>query len=303
MTRTLIRQLEVSQPLDAYLSEIRRDTLLSAKHEASLAEAIARGDRDARARMIQANLRLVVKIARQFLGRGLQLEDLIGEGNLGLIRAAQDYDPGFGTRFSTYAAYWIKQSIRQALTNTTAIIRLPAHMVGLLGRWRRTERSLHRELGRDPTFSEIADSLQLTATQRELVTQALCTRHLVQEGCQGGDTSWTSDEACDPHDAPDLECEAREERMSVLRRLDRLDERERIVVSLRFGLEGGRPLTLKEIGKRLGVTREWVRKIELRAVRKLDDRRVDWSSPRRARLHGRSASVHSARVRELAQTA
>lgn len=271
MTHALIGRREASQPLDVYLSEIRHDSLLTPHDEATLAEAIARGNRDARSRMIQANLRLVVKIARQFLGRGLNLDDLIGEGNLGLIRAAQDFDPRFGTRFSTYAAYWIKQSIRQALTNTTATIRLPAHMVGLLGRWRRAERALHRELGRDPWFEEIADAMTLSATQRELIAQALCTRHLQQEGCSTDEESWSSDEASDPHQSPDLECEAREEQRAVRSRLDRLDERERLVVSLRFGLEDEPPLTLKEIGKRLGVTREWVRKIELRAVRKLDD--------------------------------
>lgn len=303
MTRTMTRQHETSQPLDAYLSEIRRDDLLSASDEAMLAEAIARGDKDARARLIQANLRLVVKIARPFLGRGLQLEDLIGEGNLGLIRAAQDFDPRFGTRFSTYAAYWIKQSIRQALTNTAATIRLPAHMVGLLSRWRRTERSLQRELGRDPTFGEIADELELSGTQRELVGQALSTRHLVHEGTQAGETSWSTDEACDPHDSPDLECEEREERASVLNRLCRLEERERIVVLLRFGLEGGRPMTLKEIGQRLGVTREWVRKIELRAVRKLDDRRTE-RLPRETRVDTkRHARPRPSFARVFAQTA
>ncbi len=114
--------------------------MLTAAEECPLAEAIARGDKDARSRMIQANLRLVVKIARDYVGRGMILEDLIGEGNLGLIRAAEEFQPRFGTRFSTYAAYWIKQSIRHALINTTSTIRLPAHMVGLLTKWRRSER-------------------------------------------------------------------------------------------------------------------------------------------------------------------
>ncbi len=139
-----------SSTLDVYLREIQTTDLLSADEERELAEAIRNGDKDARARMIQANLRLVVKIAREYLGRGLTLDDLIGEGNLGLIRATEQFDPAFGTRFSTYAAHWIKQAIRHALTNTAATIRLPAHMVGLLTRWRRTERALRRELGHDP---------------------------------------------------------------------------------------------------------------------------------------------------------
>ena len=116
--------------------------------------------------MIQANLRLVVKIAREYTGRGMVLEDLIGEGNLGLIRAAEDYDPRFGTRFSTYASYWIKQAIRHALINTTATIRLPAHMIGLLLRWRCAERALSRERGCMPSFDEVAAHLGLTEAQK-----------------------------------------------------------------------------------------------------------------------------------------
>src|SRR5207302_11511415 len=138
-----------------------------------LAEAIAQGDGDARARMIRSNLRLVVKIARDYLGRGMVLEDLIGEGNLGLIRASEEFDPRFGTRFSTYASYWIKQAIRHALINTTAMIRLPAHMVGLLTKWHRTERALRRADGVPPTFDEVAEALDLTASQPVLVERAL----------------------------------------------------------------------------------------------------------------------------------
>ena len=115
---------------------------MSAVEECELADAIARGDKDARTRMIQANLRLVVKIARDYVGRGMALDDLIGEGNLGLIRATEEFQPRFGTRFSTYASYWIKQSIRHALINTSTTIRLPAHMIGLLTKWRRAERTL-----------------------------------------------------------------------------------------------------------------------------------------------------------------
>ncbi len=126
--------------LQVYLREIKDEGLLTAAEECALADAIARGDRDARTRMIQANLRLVVKIAREYVGRGMVFEDLIGEGNVGLIRAAEEFEPRFGTRFSTYASYWIKQSIRHALINTTPTIRLPAHMVGLLSRWRCAER-------------------------------------------------------------------------------------------------------------------------------------------------------------------
>src|SRR3954451_24945123 len=155
------KDCDVPNTLNLYLREIKDGPLLSAAEERELAEAIARGDRVARARMIQANLRLVVKIARDYLGRGMVLDDLIGEGNLGLIRAAEEFNPRFGTRFSTYASYWIKQGIRHALTNTAATIRLPAHMVTLLSKWRKAERAMYRDLGRMPGFDEVADALGL----------------------------------------------------------------------------------------------------------------------------------------------
>ncbi|GAC1334724.1 MAG: RNA polymerase sigma factor RpoD/SigA [Isosphaeraceae bacterium] len=258
--------------LDVYLDEIRDDALLTAAEERPLADAIARGDRNAKSRLIQANLRLVVRVARDYAGRGLPLDDLIGEGNLGLIRAASEYDPRFGTRFSTYASYWIKQAIRAALTNTAATIRLPAHMVTLLQKWRRVERQLRRELGCEPTRDQIAASLDLTEAQIVLVERALTAGQIRRESSAADDTyGWSPDDLSDFRDAPDAALEALDERSDLSRRLDRLDARERMVISLRYGLEGDAPLTLKELGRRLGVTREWVRKIELRAVAKLDD--------------------------------
>lgn len=258
--------------LNVYLREIRDDALLSAAEERSLAEAIAQGDKDARARMIQANLRLVVKIAREYLGRGMTLDDLIGEGNLGLIRATEEFDPKFGTRFSTYASYWIKQAIRHALINTTTTIRLPAHMVGLLTKWRRAERALTREFGYPPTSDQVADSLGLTESQKLLVEKARRARQLrLESGCGDENGGWSPDESEAEREAPDAVLEASDERENLLRRMDRLDDRERAILALRFGLEGEVPLTLKEVGRRLGVTREWVRKIEIRAVKKLDD--------------------------------
>ena len=255
--------------MDIYLRQIREDALLSAAEECELARAIAAGDEGARTRMIRSNLRLVVKIARDYAGRGMSLDDLIGEGNLGLIRAAEEFDPQFGTRFSTYASYWIKQAIRHALTNTTATIRLPAHMVTLLSKWRKAERALYREFGQSPTFDQVAITLGLTDAQRILVEQA---KRASQLRLEGGDdeNGWSPDEASDDREAPDAALEAADDRRELLGRLDRLDDRERTIVSLRFGLGGDDPMTLKEVGRRLGVTREWVRKIEVRAVKKLD---------------------------------
>jgi RNA polymerase primary sigma factor len=275
MMRSSASKDRATTTLQAYLSELKDDTLLSAEEERSLAEAIARGDRDARARMIRANLRLVVRIARDYTGRGLPLDDLVGEGNLGLIRAAEQFDPRFGTRFSTYASYWIKQAIRHALTNTTAMIRLPAHIVNILSKWRRAERVLQRRLGFPPTPERIADELGLTESQRQLVERAMQAGRLGPEG-QGGEDheSWSTEAAADPHQAPDEELAALERRGDLWRRLEQLDDRERTILMLRYGLGGQEPLTLKQIGQRLGVTREWVRKIEFRAVQKLDTRDI-----------------------------
>jgi len=258
--------------LQTYLREIKDESLLSAAEECALAGQIARGDRDARTRMIQANLRLVVKIAREYVGRGMVFEDLIGEGNVGLIRATEEFEPRFGTRFSTYASYWIKQAIRHALINTTSTIRLPAHMVGLLTKWRRAERTLCREQGTTPSFNDIATRLGLSETQKSLVVRAWTARQVKLESSMAAEAGqWLPMEEWDPYQPPDAILEAEDEWLTLVRRMERLDPRERTVLNLRYGLEGEMPLTLKEIGRRLGVTREWVRKIELRAVRKLED--------------------------------
>jgi len=172
MTHARGKNAGMPNSLQVYLREIKDESLLTAAEECELATAIARGDGDARTRMIQANLRLVVRIARDYVGRGMVFEDLIGEGNLGLIRAAEEFEPRFRTRFSTYASYWIKQSIRHALINTTSTIRLPAHMVGLLSKWRRAERALFREQGETPSFSDVATLLGLSETQKSLVASA-----------------------------------------------------------------------------------------------------------------------------------
>jgi RNA polymerase primary sigma factor len=280
MNGTTAKGYGVANDLQTYFRDINQASLLSAAEERDLAEAIARGDREARSRMIEANLRLVVKIARDYLGRGMLIDDLIGEGNLGLIRAAEEFDPGFGTRFSTYANYWIKQAIRHALINTSTTIRLPAHMFGLLTKWRRAKRLLYRERGGVPSFDEVAAHLGLTENQKGLVAKARRASQLKLESSLGDeDASWSPDELTNYAQSPETAMEISEDRAEILQRLDRLDERERLVISLRFGLLDGSPLTLKEIGRRIGVTREWVRKIELRAVSKLRAVAAPPSSP------------------------
>ncbi|WP_435020518.1 sigma-70 family RNA polymerase sigma factor [Tundrisphaera sp. TA3] len=265
------RKGQESGVMDIYLGQIQGDSLLTAAEECELAERIAAGDDAARSRMIRANLRLVVKIARDYTGRGMSLDDLIGEGNLGLIRAAEEFNPRFGTRFSTYASYWIKQGIRHALTNTTATIRLPAHMVTLLSKWRKAERTLYREQGRMPGFDEVAAVLGLTEAQRDMVMRARRASLIRGEGPSDDENGWSADEACDDREAPEEALERADDRRQLRRRMERLDDRERAILTLRFGLGGDAPMTLKEVGRRLGVTREWVRKIEVRAVRKLED--------------------------------
>lgn len=249
--------------------------LLSAEEEQTLALAIARGDQRARNRMITANLRLVIKIARCYEGHGLSVEDLVGEGNLGLIRAAVEYDPAYNVRFSTYAAHWIKQAIRFALTNTTATIRLPSHINGLMTRWHRVEHQLRRDQGTAPTAEQVADRLGLTESQREMIARGFRARKLRQEGGDGDD-AWNPDDAADDRDAdPGSHLNAIDETAALNRRLAMLDDRERAIVAMRFGLDDEPPRTLKEVGEILGITREWVRKIEIRALAKLSAAAAD----------------------------
>jgi RNA polymerase primary sigma factor len=261
---------QVSSSFQLYMREIRVESLLTAVEEKELAVAIARGDKDALARMIQANLLLVVTIARLYLGRGLAFDDLVGEGNLGLIRAAKDFQPRFGTRFSTYAAYWIRQSIRHALINTTATIRLPAYIIRQVTKFRRAERALRLESGNLPSSDEVASVLGLSATQKKLMASAFQALRVNRENrgafdktCRSGDYMWNvGEERQAPVDVDD-------EYRVLMQRMQRLDERERTILNLHYGLVGDMPLTFKEIGRRLGINREWVRRIERHAIRKL----------------------------------
>ena len=299
MGQTHFKETTTRSPLGDYLREIRDHDLLTAEQEVALAHAGRDGDAGALNRLVGSNLKLVVKVARDFEGRGLALEDLVGEGNLGLIRAAKEFDPSYGTRFSTYASHWIKQAIRHALITTTATIRLPAHMVGLLTKWRRAERAFLREFGQPATFDQLAVTLGLTDAKRQMVERALLACRLTPGGASDEGQGDVLEEAADDREAPDCPMEADDDRRLLLRRLGRLDDRERTILTLRFGLGGCAPMTLKQIGNRLGVTREWVRKIEVRAVRKLDDRWVPTPDPEdsrrpRARRSSRTAAPRSA---------
>jgi len=233
----------LQSPLETYLREINETNLLTADEEKMLARAIAKGDVRARDRMVRANLRLVVNIARGYTGKGLGLQDLIEEGNLGLLRAVEGFDPDMGTRFSTYASYWIKQSIKRSLINSAKTIRIPAYMVELLSKWRRASVRLTEELKRNPTPEEVARLLGLPKRKLPIIKKAIQIYNSTPQTDQA-DSGWSLGEMV-------------MDDMSVLR--------------MRFGLENTETHTLKEIGELLGLTRERVRQIETEALKKLGD--------------------------------
>ncbi len=257
-------------PLETYLREINETALLTAKDERDLAKLIAEGDVRARDRMVRANLRLVVNIARGYVGKGLGLQDLIEEGNLGLLRAVEGFDPGMGTRFSTYASYWIKQSIKRALINSAKTIRIPAYMVELLSKWRRASARLTEELGRTPTQEEVGRVLGLARKKLPIIKKAIQVYNSTPQSDQT-DAGWSLGEMVmdERLKAPDEELLDHDVLSTVLELLDTLDTREATVLKLRFGLGEGQAHTLKEIGTELGLTRERVRQIETEALAKL----------------------------------
>jgi RNA polymerase primary sigma factor len=260
----------VQSPLETYLREINETSLLSADDEHELAVAIGEGDSRARDRMVRANLRLVVNIARGYTGKGLGLQDLIEEGNLGLLRAVEGFDPAMGTRFSTYASYWIKQSIKRALINTAKTIRIPAYMVELLSKWRRASTRLAEELGRTPTPEEVARVLGLPKKKLPIIKKAIRIYNLTPQTDQA-EAGWSLGEMVmdDRTRTPEDELVEHDNLIHVLDQLEVMDAREATVLRMRFGLEDNEPRTLKEIGETLGLTRERVRQIETEALAKL----------------------------------
>ena len=271
-TKSIRTSGAVQTPLETYLREINETALLTAEDEQHLARAIGSGDVRARDRMVRANLRLVVNIARGYTGKGLGLQDLIEEGNLGLLRAVEGFDPAVGTRFSTYASYWIKQSIKRALINSAKTIRIPAYMVELLSKWRRANARLSEELGRTPTAEEIARVLGLPKKKLPIIKKAIKIYNSTPQTDQS-EAGWSLSEMIEDErmKTPEDELVQHDMLKHVRQMLDTMDSREATVLRMRFGLDDLEPRTLKEIGEELGLTRERVRQIETEALARLAD--------------------------------
>ena len=262
--------IRLDDPVRMYLKEIGKIKLLSAEEELEVAKRMADGDADARREMSEANLRLVVSIAKRYVGRGMQLLDLIQEGNLGLMKAVEKYDYTKGFKFSTYATWWIRQSITRAIADQARTIRIPVHMVETINRVLRTSHSLVQELGREPTTEEIAKELHMEVTKVEEILKiaqepvSLETPIGEEEDSHLGDFI-QDDESSQPSEEASYTL-LREQLEEVLATLT---PREEQVVRMRFGLIDGKPHTLEEVGKEFDVTRERIRQIESKALRKL----------------------------------
>ncbi len=260
-----------SDLIDLYLKEIGGIPLLSPEEEVQLAKRIAEGDIEARKAMIVSNLKLVVSIAKQFIGRGVPLMDLIAEGNLGLIKAVDKFDYRRGNRFSTYASWWIRQSVSRSIADQGRTIRLPVHMIELINKWLRTSRQLTQKYGRRPTTSEIAKEMGVTEDKVKRIAKLAQKPASLETPLSDDDDEYqlldllADINAASPNDQLDHELQWEE----VMKLLENLKEREKEILILRFGLNDNIPRTLEEIGERFGLTRERVRQIEAESISKL----------------------------------
>ena len=266
--------IEGRSTLNSYLREINRVDLLTAEGEQELARRIQEeGDLEAREQMIQANLRLVVSIAKRYTNRGLSLMDLIEEGNIGLMRAVEKFDPNEETRFSTYATWWIKQSVRRALVNTVKTVRIPSYLVEVITRMRYAQRELEQEIGREPTVAELAEAMEIPEDKLRVLRRAIRAER-AGSGTVSLDALPTANDTIvdEGMQQPDEVFFHGYNLERIEQLLGSVSEREARILRLRFGLdpEEREPLTLKEIGKRIGLTRERVRQIESEALQRLN---------------------------------
>ena len=253
-----------------YLREISQVPLLTPKEEVTLASQIRRGNKKAREKMIKANLRLVVKIAHDFSNYGLPLLDLISEGNIGLMKAVERFDPRKGGKLSTYAAWWIKQSIKRALANQSKTIRLPVHLVDKIGKIRRVAARMTESLGREPTDEELADELGLPLAKVTHLKSVAVRPASLDARINADDETPFGDLVSDERaEDPFAALRDKDLRGEVGDLLSALDVRERKIITFRFGLEGGRERTLEEVGKKFGVTRERIRQLQNIALLKM----------------------------------
>jgi len=260
---------DVTTGIGWYLDRIKSARLLTAQEEKQLARRVREhSDPLARERMIRANLRLVIRIAKEYSNPGMTLSDLVAEGNLGLMRAVEQFDPEAGVRFSTYASWWIKQSIKRAMINASQPIHIPAYLVKLIAKWRRTRRSLEGKLGRPPTAAEMAKAMKISRKKVEIIRQGLqAVNTSGQTGPEGGQalSEMVRD---DRTESPDQGLMDASNTPLVRSLLEKLDERQRQILELRFGLTGqtGQHRTYKQIGEVVGLTRERVRQLEKQAL-------------------------------------
>ncbi|HLU23842.1 RNA polymerase sigma factor RpoD [Lederbergia graminis] len=262
--------VKINDPVRMYLKEIGRVDLLSAEEEIELAKRIEKGDEEAKKRLAEANLRLVVSIAKRYVGRGMLFLDLIQEGNMGLIKAVEKFDYDKGFKFSTYATWWIRQAITRAIADQARTIRIPVHMVETINKLIRVQRQLLQDLGREPSPEEIAEEMDLTPEKVREILKIAQEPVSLETPIGEEDDSHLGDfiedqEATSPSEHAAYEL-LKEQLEDVL---DTLTDREENVLRLRFGLDDGRTRTLEEVGKVFGVTRERIRQIEAKALRKL----------------------------------
>jgi RNA polymerase primary sigma factor len=260
---------ETGDSIQIYLREIRKSPLLSSRQERELAVRIGEGDEAARNAMIESNLRLVVKIAKKYLHRGLALSDLIAEGNIGLIKAVERFAPDRETRFSTYATWWIKQSIERAVANQSRIVRLPVHVASDLGRLMRAAKSLNQTLGREPNTEEIAEEMEVSSREVQSLMELLRKSYSIENSLSENGYQLLDVIRDESSERPFTLIDRFERVTEIESWLKALTPTERRVISYRFGLGGQEPMTLEAIGKIMNVTRERIRQIETKALLKL----------------------------------